>query len=133
MAFELLAKVADIRLHYVCFSSEVVVPDVVEYLGLGQHLSGVAQEEPEEIELCRCQLDELARSANHVRPLVHLDVGEGEKVGVAVSGPCSPQDRSHSGDYLREGKWLGHVVITAHAETGHFVLQSVPSCQEQNW
>ena len=54
---ELLAQVADVRLEDVRVAVEVVVPDMIEDLRLGQHPARVEHEEAQQVELGRGQLD----------------------------------------------------------------------------
>ena len=58
MAFEFLPQVAHISLDHVGLTAEVIVPDVVEDLRLGQDLAGIAKEEAQQVELRRRQLDQ---------------------------------------------------------------------------
>src|SRR6202044_1922589 len=57
---DLLAQVADVQLDDMRLAAEVIVPHPVQDLRLGQHPPGVAHEEPEQLELGRGQVDELA-------------------------------------------------------------------------
>src|SRR5580698_7694006 len=57
-------------------AAEVVVPDMVEQLGPGEHPAGVEHQVPQQPELRRGQLDQVACPADLVAFLVELDVGE---------------------------------------------------------
>src|SRR5262249_58954771 len=68
---DLLAQVADVQLDHVRLAAEVVVPDPVEDLGLGPHPARVAHEEPQQLELGRGELDQLAVPAYLPGLLIH--------------------------------------------------------------
>src|SRR4051794_13891546 len=53
---ELLAEVGDVRLHHIGVAAEVVLPDVVEDLRLGEHPVGVEHQVAQELELGGRQL-----------------------------------------------------------------------------
>ena len=72
---------------------EVVVPDVVEDLRLGQHPVGVAHEVAQQLELGGGQRDRLAGLPHLVAVVVEFDVGEGRAGGVG-SRPSPPVRRS---------------------------------------
>ena len=129
---ELLAQVADVGLDDVAVAPEVVVPDVVEDLGLGQDVAGVEQEEAEQVELGGGQGDDLAGPGHLVGVLVHLDVGETQDPAVLVLGSHPTQDGVHPGHDLGEGERLGHVVVAADGEAGHLVLDGVAGGEEQD-
>src|SRR5437016_2339482 len=56
---DLLPQVADVELDHMGLPAEVIVPDPVEDLSLGQHPARVAHEEAQQLELRRGQLDQL--------------------------------------------------------------------------
>src|ERR1035437_9213823 len=76
--FELLAEIADVGLDHVAASAEVVVPHVVEDLGLGQHVARGEEEETKQVELGGREGDGLTGPSHFVGALVHLDVGKAE-------------------------------------------------------
>src|SRR5262249_46093298 len=65
---DLLAQVADVQLDHVRLAAEVVVPDPVEDLGLGQHPARVAHEETQQLELRGGELDQLAPPPRALAP-----------------------------------------------------------------
>src|SRR5439155_17677310 len=77
----LLAQIADVRLDDRRVAAEIVMPDVVEDLFLGQHASRVDQHEPKQVELGGRELDRTSRAPDLVRVLVHLEVFESKPTG----------------------------------------------------
>ncbi len=131
VALELLAQVAHVGLDHVGLTTEVVVPDVVQDLGLGEDLTGIAEEEAQEVELGRRQLDQRPRPAHLVRALVHLEIGELQEALVAGVDARPPEQGPDAGDDLGQGEGLGDVVVPADGEPGDLVLQRVAGREEQ--
>ena len=129
---QLLAQVADVGLDHVAVPAEVVVPHVVEDLGLGQHVARIEEEEPEQVELGGGERDGLAGPGHLVGVLVHLDVGEREDALVLGLAPDAAQDGMHPGHDLGQGERLGHVVVAADGEPGHLVLDGVAGGEEED-
>ena len=77
-ALQFLAQVAHVRLYHVPVATEVVVPDVVENLRLGKHMTWIEQEITQEVELGRRQLNVVPAPPHLVRALVELEVGEAQ-------------------------------------------------------
>ena len=67
------------RLDDARLAAEVVVPDVVEDLGLGQDAVRVEHEVTQQLELGRRHLDDAAAAADLVGVVVELEVVEGER------------------------------------------------------
>ena len=57
---DLAAQVGDIGLDHIAIAAEIVVPHIVQNLGLGQHHFLVLHEVAQEVELGGRKLDELA-------------------------------------------------------------------------
>src|SRR5258707_14905907 len=96
---DLPAEHGDVGRHNAGVAPEVVVPDVVEDLHLGQHPVGVAHEVPEHLELRGRQLDLLAGPPYLVAVLVEFQVGELEpRRGVAAVAPGAAEHRADPGD-----------------------------------
>src|SRR5262245_3330320 len=77
---ELPPQVADVRLDDVRVAAEVVAPDVLEDLALGENATWVQQEEAEQRELRRRQRDRRLAAEDLVPRLVQHDVGVTEHV-----------------------------------------------------
>ena len=75
---DLLAQVGDVELDDVGLAAEVVVPDAVEDLRLGQDPLGVAHQEAEQLELRRGQRDLRTVAAYLVAVLVELEVADAQ-------------------------------------------------------
>ena len=129
---ELLAQIAHVGLDDVAVAAEVVVPDVVEDLRLGQHVARVEHEVAQQVELGRGQVDRVAAAPHLVRALVELEIGEAQDAVVLglVAGP--PQDGVHAGDHLGQGERLGHVVVAADGQAGQLVLERVAGGEEED-
>src|SRR5260221_8031696 len=98
---DLAPQYRDVGLHDPGIPAEVVVPDVVEDLHLGQHPVGVAHEVPEQLELRGRQLDLLAGPPYLVAVLVELQVGELQPGrGPAALAPGAAGSCSDSGVLL---------------------------------
>src|SRR5450755_4244126 len=120
---DLLAQVADVQLDDVRLAAEVVVPDPVEDLGLGQHAARVAHQEAEQLELGSRQLDELAAPAHLPGILLHRQVAHGQlSVAVPAGDPGAAQQPAQPGKHLLQAEGLGDVVVTAGRDAGDSVL-----------
>src|SRR5260221_10078539 len=71
---DLAAQVGDVRLDDAVVAAEVVAPDVVEDLPLGQHPAGVGHQVAQQLELGGRQRDPVAVAPDLVRLLVELQV-----------------------------------------------------------
>src|SRR6478609_7068228 len=131
---DLLAQVGDVELDDVRLAAEVVVPDAVEDLRLGQVPLGVAHEVAQQLELGRGQLDRRAAADDLMAVLVEGQVPDGDHRVLLVGrdhGRAAHQ-RAQPGDHLLEAERLGDVVVAAGGETGDAVLDRVPRCEEQD-
>ena len=130
---DLAAEVGDVRLDDVGLAVEVVVPDVIEDLGLGQHPLRVGHEVAEQLELRGREGDQLAGLPDLVGVVVEGEVGEGQPaVGGVDLGPGPAQHGSDPGDDLAQAEGLGDVVVCAGREAAHLVLGRVAGRQEQD-
>jgi len=64
---ELLANITDVRLDHVAISVEVVVPDVIENLRLGNNVSRIEQEVPQQREFSSGEMYDIAGTADLMR------------------------------------------------------------------
>ena len=64
---ELLANVTDVRLDHVAISVKVVMPDVIENLRLGDNVSRIEQEVPQQRELSSREMYDIAGTADLMR------------------------------------------------------------------
>src|SRR5215218_1130942 len=71
---DLLAQIRDIKLDDVGPPTEVVTPHAVQDLGLAQNPLGVAHHEPQQLELCRGQRDQVPRAGHFVTVLVEHQI-----------------------------------------------------------
>ena len=130
---DLLTQVADVELDDVRLAAEVVVPHPVQDLRLGQHPPGVAHEEPEQLELGRGQVDEVAVAADLAGVLVHGQVADHQRSLALRAGQVGPaQQAAQPGQHLFQAERLGHVVVAARRDAGHPVFDRVPRGQEQH-
>ncbi|CPU65988.1 Uncharacterised protein [Mycobacteroides abscessus] len=130
---DLAAQVGDVELDDVGLAAEVVVPDAVEDLRLGQHAARVAHEVPQELELGRGEPDLLAPAPPLVRVLVELEVADDEHRVLALGGrTAAAQQPAQPGDDLFQAERLGHVVVAARGEPGDAVLDGVARGEEQH-
>jgi hypothetical protein len=127
---DLLAQVADVGLDDVVVAAEVVAPDVVQDLGLGQHPPGVQQQVAQQLELGRGQLDRPPAPLDLVAVLVEGEVGAGQTAGRL--GPDPAQDGPDAGHQLLEAERLGDVVVAPDGEPGHGVLGRVAGGEEHD-
>ena len=132
-AIQLLAQVADVGLDDVRVTVEVVAPDVVEDLRLGEHQARVLHEVAQQVELGRGEPQGLTGAPDLVRVDDHLEVRELQPALVAVREPDRPaQDRVHPGDDLGEGERLGDVVVAADRQPLDLVGGIVPGGEEED-
>src|SRR5690349_12655957 len=107
---DLLAQVADVELDDVGLAAEVVVPHPVQDLGLGQHPPGVPHEEPEQLELGRGEVDEVAVPADLTGVLVHGQVPDHQRALGLRPGQVRPAEQAaQPGQYLLQAERLGDV------------------------
>src|SRR5216683_4024347 len=98
---DLLAQVADVQLDDMGLAAEVVVPDPVQDLRLGQHPARVALEIPEQLELGSGEVDKLAAPADLAGILVHGQVVDRKLALAAGTGQVGPaQQAAQPGEYL---------------------------------
>ena len=103
---DLLPQVADVELDDMRLAAEVVGPDPVEDLGLGQHPAGVAHQEPQQLELGAATAPPARPPRRHLPGvLVHDEVPDGQPV--VVPGPramparrSSPRSRASTSSRL---------------------------------
>src|SRR6478609_36853 len=132
VGIDLAPEVGDVGLDDAGLAAEVVVPDVVEDLQLGEHPVGVEQQVAQQLELGGGQVDDAATAAHLVAVLVELEVVEAER-GAVVGLPASAaQDRPDAGDDLFEAERLGDVVVPAHGEALDLVASRVASGDEDD-
>ena len=130
---ELLAQVAHVGLDHVAVSAEVVVPHVVEDLGLRQHVARVEEEETEQVELGRGQRDRLAGPRCTSWAFSSISMSAKRRIPLVLGlAPDPPEDGVHPGDDLGEGEGLGHVVVAADGQAGHLVLDGVAGGEEED-
>ncbi len=132
VCLDLLSEVADVGLDDVAVAVEVVVPDVIENLGLGDNPALVDEQESQQAVLRRRERD-LGPAAGHAMGvIVHGEVGK--FVGTCRSGVGSAaQDRFRSSHELLEAEGLGEVVIGPDGETSDSVGGVVLGREEQHW
>src|ERR1022692_9396 len=129
---DLAAQDRDVGLDDARIAAEVVVPDMVQDLHLGEHPAGVAHEIPEQLELSGGELNLGPAAPYLVAVLVELQVGEGEpgrRLGRAAAGP--PEHRLDPRDDLLQAERLGDVVVPAERQTADLVLGRI-ACGEEH-
>ena len=130
---QLLAQVADVELDDVTAAAEVVAPDPIQNLRLGQHHLRVAHQEAEQLELGGGQVDDLVAPLNLVRVLVHAQVADNQARAARPSGRFRrPAPARAAGPNLLEAERLRHVVVPAGGDPGDPVLQGVPRGEEED-
>ncbi len=132
MDVELLAQVGDVGLEHASIATEVVVPDVVEELGAGEHESQVAHEVAQQPVLRGRQLDVRSRAGDLTGVLVELEVLEDEAARVRLRVPRAAQDRAHARDELLQAEGLGHIVVPSRGEAADLVLGRVARGEEDD-
>src|ERR1039458_3157926 len=104
---DLLAEVADVGLEHTGVAAEVVVPDVVEELGSGEHPTRVREQVAKQpVFGCR-QVDELAGASHFVSVVIHLEVRELEQF---AGGPTLAGAAKRSEEHTSELQSLRHLV-----------------------
>src|SRR3954447_4642336 len=130
---QLASQVADVRLDDVVLAVEVVLPDVVQDLLLGQDALGVEEEVAEQAELGGGELDLVARAPDLVAVLVQLQVAVPEaRGGVAVVAADAAQERGDPQRELLQRERLGDVVVAAADEAGDAVVLRVARGEEDH-
>src|SRR6476620_9651293 len=131
---DLLAQVGDVELHDVGLAAEVVVPDAVEDLRLGQHPLGVAHEVAQQLELGGRQLDRRTAAGDLVAVLVEGEVADDDDRVLVLRGDDggAAHERAKPGDDLLEAERLGDVVVAARGQPGDAVLDGVARREEED-
>src|SRR5674476_931189 len=130
---DLPPQVGDVQLDDVRLPAEVVLPDAVEDLRLGQHAPRVPHEVAEQLELGCGQVD-LRTGAEHlVAVLVQHQVPD-HQVGVGgLRGGSGPAEQgAQPGHHLLKAERLGDVVVATGGEPRDPVLDGVPGRQEEH-
>jgi hypothetical protein len=131
-AVHLLAQVGDVVLDHPAAPAEVVLPDVVQDLALGQDPLPVDHEEAQQLELGRRQLDGAPAPAHPHHVLVDLQVVVLEAVD-RFAGPLgAAQHGPDPGDQLLQAEGLGQVVVAALGEAADLVLARVAGGEEHH-
>src|SRR5665811_1704965 len=122
---DLASQVGDVGLDDARLTAEVVVPDMVEDLGLGQHPVGVEHEVAQQLELGRGNLDGAMAASYLVGVLVELEVVKAQGGVTIVLAPGPSEHSADPGDHLFEAERLGDVVVTSDGQTLDLVLDRV--------
>ena len=103
-SIDLFAQVGDVGLHDIRISVEVIVPDVVEDAGFGEHHAGIDHKVAQEGEFGRGELHQLASFPHFMGFVVEFDIGKGEVIADLSEGTAvaAPQDGAKAGDDLFE-------------------------------
>ena len=131
---DLLAQVRHVGLDDARFAAEVVLPHVVEDLGLREHASRIQHEVAQQLELGRRKRNFLAGLADLVRILVELDVGERKQARALVlhAAAGAAQHCADPGEHLFEAEGLDHVIVAAERQAGDLVLGRVARREEHD-
>ena len=109
-----------------------VSPDAIHELVAREHLSRVAGEEPEQVELLRGQLQLTAALADLARPLVDGEVVDGELLAAGRMGPGAAQHRAHARDELARRERLRDVVVRPELQPHDAVGLLAAGCQHDH-
>src|SRR4029079_7381516 len=129
---DLASQVGDVGLDDAGLTAEVVVPDVVEDLGLGQDPVRVEHEVAQQLELGRRHLDDAAAAPDLVGVVVELEIVEGERRGARLVATGTAQYRADTGDDLLEAERLGDVVVATHGQALDLVVDPVTRRDEDD-
>src|SRR5699024_9279283 len=116
----LAAQVRDVGLDDPHLAGPVVVPHVVQDLGLGDHAAGVQHQVPQQLELGGGQLDVHVPAVHLVGVLVQAQVAHHQRALHRGLRPAvgATQHRPDPRDDLLETERLGDVVVAADGEAG---------------
>src|SRR5664280_1879911 len=130
---DLLAEVPNVQLDDVALTTEVVVPDPVEDLGLAQYPARVAHQVPQQFELRRRQLDQLPTAAYLAGLLVQGQVQHAQLAVLMHFGQAHPaQQGAQPGNQLLQAERLGDVVVATDGQPGDPVLGAVARGEEDH-
>ena len=128
---ELPTKVGDIAFDDTGVPIEVVLPDVIEDLGLRQHAVGIQHQIAQEFEFGRGEINRDRAQEHFVRVLVHAEVSHTNE-SVILFVQRATKDGFDAGHDLIQAEGLGDVVIATDGETGDLVLGGVFGGEEED-
>ena len=111
-------------------SFAVVAPYILQDLFAAEHLTGVAHEEAQQVELLGCQLEAARPAAGLARQGVEVQIGIAQRL-VAGSNGGPAQQGMDAGQQLGRGKWFDQVVVGAAFQPLHAVLDGITRRQHQ--
>src|SRR5579859_539765 len=131
LAIDLVAKVMDVELDHFRSRARRVVPDILGDLVAAQHLTGVAHQVRQELELSGGQLD-LAVTAPHiVARAIKYQVRHAQRAGRVSAIPTA--ESADAGQQLLRCKRLGHVIVGASIQASNPISDRIPGCEQQDW
>ena len=103
---------------------EVKLPYVLEQHRAGYDLSRMTRQIFEETKFAWLEIDDMAVSGNRPRHQIDLQVGV-LQYRLDERSPRATAQGIHPCNELREGEWLGEIVISAGVEPGNAIIDSI--------
>jgi len=129
----LAAQVGDVGLHDRGVAVPVVLPDVIEDLGLGHDAPSIEHEVAQELELGGGQIHLDLGAVHLVGVLVQDQVGHAhDAVVLVLNGVGAAQDGADAGDDLLQPEGLGDVVVAADGQALDLVRHVIAGGQEED-
>lgn len=130
---DLASKIGNIALYDVAVTTEIVVPHVIEDLGLAEHNLRVDHEVTQQLELGGGKIDDLAGLGDFVHVIIEGKILVGDDAGLHFFlGSHAAQDDAQAGDYLFEGEGLGDVVIRTDGQSVDAIFHAVLGSEEED-
>jgi dienelactone hydrolase len=129
-------KVEHVGLHDASVTVEVVVPDVVENLCLGQDALGVDHQVVQQVVLRWSEFNTSCATTHFAGVFLQHQVSKAQHCAISTvwstaAGPA--QNRSHPSDELIDIKWFRDVVICTKGQPANLVGRSVLGGQKDDW
>src|SRR5699024_3849345 len=130
----LAAQVGNIRLHDVAVATEVIVPNIVQNLGLGQHNFFVLHQKAQQVELRWGEINDLAALGHLMGVIIEgqVCIGHGGIAIFILACTTTAQNHAQPGDDLFQAKWLGDIIISPNGQAMNTLVHAVFCGQVQH-
>src|SRR3954470_2664837 len=111
-AVDLAPQPSDINIDDVCHRIEVQIPDVLQQHATGNHLSDIAHQIFQQLELARKQLDLPPGPVSAVSQQIQFEVADAQN-GIFDEDGAAAGQRRDTREHFRKREWFPEIVVTA--------------------